>query len=113
MSSTASLPGLKMAKRIRIAPFIAMDVLAAASARAADGAFYLYADVAHLTDDSAGWCAALLEATGVALTPGADFDSINGHRLVRLAFAGTHERVTAGADRLARISQTPIAGRAT
>ena len=67
----------------------------------ADGAFYLYADVAHLTDNSAGWCAALLEATGVALTPGADFDSIDGHRFVRLAFAGTHERVTAGADRLA------------
>jgi aspartate/methionine/tyrosine aminotransferase len=66
-----------------------------------DGAFYLYADVARLTDDSAAWCEALLEATGVALTPGADFDSVDGHRFVRLAFAGTHERVVAGADRLA------------
>jgi aspartate/methionine/tyrosine aminotransferase len=66
-----------------------------------DGAFYLYADVAQLTDDSAAWCEALLEATGVALTPGADFDSVDGHRFVRLAFAGTHERVVAGADRLA------------
>jgi len=37
----------------------------------------------------------------VALTPGADFDSRAGHRFVRLAFAGTHERVVAGADRLA------------
>ena len=65
-----------------------------------DGAFYLYADVGQLTDDSAAWCEALLEATGVALTPGADFDSVNGHHFVRLAFAGTHERVVAGADRL-------------
>jgi aspartate/methionine/tyrosine aminotransferase len=66
-----------------------------------DGAFYLYADVGHLTADSAIWCAELLAATGVALTPGADFDSGAGHRFVRLAFAGTHERVVAGADRLA------------
>ena len=66
-----------------------------------NGAFYLYADVSHLTADSARWCEELLAATGVALTPGADFDSREGHRFVRLAFAGTHERVVAGADRLA------------
>jgi aspartate/methionine/tyrosine aminotransferase len=66
-----------------------------------DGAFYLYADVTELTDDSAAWCEQLLAATGVALTPGADFDSVDGHRFVRLAFAGTHERVVAGADRIA------------
>jgi aspartate/methionine/tyrosine aminotransferase len=66
-----------------------------------DGAFYLYVDVSHLTTDSAIWCEELLAATGVALTPGADFDSRTGHRFVRLAFAGTHERVVAGADRLA------------
>jgi aspartate/methionine/tyrosine aminotransferase len=67
-----------------------------------DGAFYLYADVGHLTADSAIWCEELLAATGVALTPGADFDSDAGHRFVRLAFAGAHERVVAGADRLER-----------
>jgi aspartate/methionine/tyrosine aminotransferase len=66
-----------------------------------DGAFYLYADISHLAADSAIWCADLLPATGVALTPGADFDSGAGHRFVRLAFAGTHERVVAGADRIA------------
>jgi aspartate/methionine/tyrosine aminotransferase len=65
-----------------------------------DGAFYLYADVSGLTEDSADLCEQLLEATGVALTPGADFDSVNGRRFVRLAFAGTHERVVAAADRL-------------
>jgi aspartate/methionine/tyrosine aminotransferase len=66
-----------------------------------DGAFYLYADVAHLTEDSHDLCAQILESTGVALTPGADFDSANGHRHLRLAFAGEPERVITGARRLA------------
>ena len=39
----------------------------------ADGAFYAYAEISHLTNDSIAWCAQVLEATGVALTPGADF----------------------------------------
>ena len=34
----------------------------------ADGAFYCYADVSHLCEDSAQWAADLLEATGVAHT---------------------------------------------
>src|SRR5690606_6422707 len=54
----------------------------------ADGAFYLYADVGHLTADSHDLCTRILEDTGVALTPGADFDGENGHRYLRLAFAG-------------------------
>jgi aspartate/methionine/tyrosine aminotransferase len=65
-----------------------------------DGAFYLYADVGHLTEDSHRLCAQILESTGVALTPGADFDSEEGHRYLRLAFAGDPERVIAGARRL-------------
>ncbi|MFC9892729.1 pyridoxal phosphate-dependent aminotransferase [Nocardia sp. NPDC127579] len=54
----------------------------------ADGAFYAYADIGHLTDDSRKWCAEVLEATGVALAPGIDFDTVNGHRTVRFSFAG-------------------------
>jgi aspartate/methionine/tyrosine aminotransferase len=65
-----------------------------------DGAFYLYVDVSHLTDDSHALCAAILESTGVALTPGADFDRESGHRYLRLAFAGEPERVIRGARRL-------------
>ena len=52
-----------------------------------DGAFYLYADVSHLT--------------GLALAPGVDFDSEQGRRFVRLSFAGTEAQVAAGAERLA------------
>ncbi len=66
-----------------------------------DGAFYLYADVSHLTDDSKAFCDRILDEAHVALAPGADFDSINGHHFIRLAFAGAHDRVVKGAERLA------------
>jgi aspartate/methionine/tyrosine aminotransferase len=65
-----------------------------------DGAFYLYMDVSHLTDDSHALCDAILEGTGVALTPGADFDGESGHRYLRLAFAGEPDQVIRGARRL-------------
>src|SRR5699024_1835774 len=60
-----------------------------------DGAFYLYAGV-PLGDypDSAAWCEALLEAHGVALVPGTDFDGVNGREFVRLSFAAGAEAVT-------------------
>ncbi|MEX1993592.1 MAG: aminotransferase class I/II-fold pyridoxal phosphate-dependent enzyme [Steroidobacteraceae bacterium] len=53
----------------------------------ADGAFYLYADVGHLTRDSLQWCRDLLDATGVALNTGRDFDSVHGDRYIRISFA--------------------------
>jgi aspartate/methionine/tyrosine aminotransferase len=67
-----------------------------------DGAFYLYADVSHLTHDSKPFCERLLDETGIALAPGADFDRVDGHRYVRLAFCGGHDRMRLGAERLAR-----------
>jgi aspartate/methionine/tyrosine aminotransferase len=66
-----------------------------------DGAFYLYADVSHVTNDSKGFCERILNEANVALAPGADFDGVNGHRYVRLAFAGAKDRVSLAADRLA------------
>jgi aspartate/methionine/tyrosine aminotransferase len=52
-----------------------------------DGAFYIYADVGHMTDDSLGFCEALLRATGVATAPGIDFDPVDGRRFIRMSFA--------------------------
>lgn len=52
-----------------------------------DGAFYIWADVGHLTDDSMAFCTRLLHETGVALAPGVDFDAVDGHRFIRLSFA--------------------------
>jgi aspartate/methionine/tyrosine aminotransferase len=67
----------------------------------ADGAFYVYADVGHLTDDSMGFAHDLLGKTGVAVAPGIDFDTEVGHRYIRLSFAGPREDVVTGLDRLA------------
>ena len=53
----------------------------------ADGAFYIYADVSHLTGDSLAWCRELLDETGLALNTGRDFDSINGGHFIRISFA--------------------------
>jgi aspartate/methionine/tyrosine aminotransferase len=65
-----------------------------------DGAFYLYAETSHLAADSAALCREILESAGVALTPGADFDSVDGHRHLRFAFCGSEREVAAGAERL-------------
>ena len=54
----------------------------------ADGAFYVYADVSHLTDDSMGFTHRLLAETGVAVAPGVDFDPVDGGRFIRMSFAG-------------------------
>ncbi len=53
-----------------------------------DGAFYVYADVSHLTTDSLSFCSKLLADTGVAIAPGIDFDTVRGGAYVRLSFAG-------------------------
>ncbi len=74
-----------------------------------DGAFYLYCDVSHLTDDSTRWCREVLDATGVAVTPGVDFapavpggdPTLDGRAFMRLCFAGTTQDVATAMDRLA------------
>lgn len=66
----------------------------------ADGAFYLYADVAHLTNDSEAFCRQLLADTGVAIAPGTDFDARRGNATVRLSFAGATETMSEAARRL-------------
>jgi aspartate/methionine/tyrosine aminotransferase len=52
-----------------------------------DGAFYIYADVGHLTDDSLSFCKRMLEETGIATAPGIDFDPVGGGRFMRFSFA--------------------------
>jgi aspartate/methionine/tyrosine aminotransferase len=68
----------------------------------ADGAFYAYADIGHLSQDSTRWCADLLAHTGVALAPGIDFDTRNGHRTVRFSFAGATADIEEALVRLGR-----------
>ena len=83
-----------------------------------DGAFYLYLDVSALTGDSTRWCQQVLDATGVALTPGVDFappapggdPALDGRGYVRLCFAGTTEQLAEAMDRLERYLAAGRAG---
>ena len=67
-----------------------------------DGAFYLYADVRDLTDDSAAFCKRMLAEAGVAATPGHDFDPVRGAGYVRFSFARSTSDMAEGAKRLKR-----------
>jgi aspartate/methionine/tyrosine aminotransferase len=59
-----------------------------------DGAFYIYADIRHLTNDSLRFCEELLRDTGVATAPGLDFDPVEGHHFIRFSFAVSTALVT-------------------
>ena len=76
-------------------PRLGIDKLAPA-----DGAFYVYAEVSHLTHDSMSFCHKLLADTGVATAPGVDFDTVAGNNFVRLSFAGSTEQIVAALTRL-------------
>ena len=65
-----------------------------------DGAFYIYASIAHLTNDSLAFCKRMLLETGVAAAPGVDFDPVEGQRYIRLSFAVSTELVEQAIDRL-------------
>jgi aspartate/methionine/tyrosine aminotransferase len=65
----------------------ALPNLGLASIAPPDGAFYIWADIGHLTDDSLSLCERLLRETGVATAPGLDFDPIDGGRFMRFSFA--------------------------
>ena len=66
----------------------------------ADGAFYVYADIAGLADDSQEFCQRMLMDIGVATTPGIDFDQATGHRYVRFSFAGATADLEQAVERL-------------
>jgi aspartate/methionine/tyrosine aminotransferase len=68
---------------------------------AADGAFYVYADVSHLTDDSRLLCRRWLAEIGVATGPGIDFDLARGQQFVRFSYSGHADDIAEGCRRLA------------
>jgi aspartate/methionine/tyrosine aminotransferase len=67
----------------------------------AEGAFYLYADVSHLTNDSEAFCRQMLDQTGVATAPGIDFDQARGRAHLRISYAGPTEEIERAVARLA------------
>ncbi len=68
----------------------------------ADGAFYLWADVAHLTNDSVAFCARMLAEAGIAATPGVDFDRTRGAHFIRFSYCGPEAEMAEAPRRLAR-----------
>ena len=66
----------------------------------AEGAFYLYCDVAHLTNDSREFCRQMLREAGVATTPGIDFDRARGAGTLRISFAGSTAEMEEAVKRL-------------
>lgn len=67
-----------------------------------DGAFYIYADIGHLTNDTLAFCEKLVRETGVAVAPGIDFDPLEGNRFVRFSFAVSTPEVDDALGRLER-----------
>jgi aspartate/methionine/tyrosine aminotransferase len=69
-----------------------------------EGAFYLYADVSAVTNDSFAYCARLLEEVNVAITPGADFGQFGAARHVRVAYTTGIERLAEAVARIASLA---------
>lgn len=82
---------------LRELPTAGFDKLASA-----DGAFYIYADVSGLTNNSVDYCARMLAETGIATTPGTDFDPSRGHQYLRFSFAGEMKTMVEASRRLVK-----------
>ena len=67
-----------------------------------DGAFFIYADVSHLTQDSRVFAAEILEQAGGAVTPGLDFDKTRGAGTLRFSYARATADIEEGLRRLRR-----------
>ena len=65
-----------------------------------DGAFYIYVDVSHLTNDSRALASDILAKAGVAVKPGIDFDPERGQTTLRLSYARSTEEIREGLLRL-------------
>ncbi len=69
------------------------------------GAFYVLANARHLSSDSVSLAYEILDATHVAVTPGAAFGA-NAEGYLRFSYACSVERIQEGLDRIARFLST-------
>tara|TARA_B100000941_G_C28055659_1_gene326691 strand:- start:44 stop:496 length:453 start_codon:yes stop_codon:yes gene_type:complete len=60
------------------------------------GGFYSYINISNHSDNSLEVVNRLLRETGVALTPGIDFDKKNGNSAIRLSFSNEHSIIKEG-----------------
>jgi aspartate/methionine/tyrosine aminotransferase len=66
----------------------------------AEGAFYLFADIADRSNDSEAFCARMLAEVGIAVSPGVDFDRTRGRRFLRFSYCGPEADMREAAARL-------------
>ncbi len=64
------------------------------------GAFYLYLNVSHLTNNSTLFCMRMLNEIGVAVAPGIDFDPFEGKKFIRIAFSRPLRDIKAAIERI-------------
>jgi aspartate/methionine/tyrosine aminotransferase len=65
-----------------------------------DGAFYLYADVSRFTNDSFDFARRMLDEAHVAVTPGVDFDPVNGRHFLRFCYARSADDMNKAVERI-------------
>ncbi len=58
-----------------------------------NGAFYFYLNISKIHSCSASFVSKLLKETGIAITPGLDFDKKNGLKTIRIAFSAKKQKV--------------------
>jgi aspartate/methionine/tyrosine aminotransferase len=64
------------------------------------GAFYLYADIREMTNDSIAFCQRMMDEAGVSATPGLDFDVTRGNATLRMCYAGSESDTIEACKRL-------------
>ncbi|WP_291990755.1 pyridoxal phosphate-dependent aminotransferase [Candidatus Accumulibacter sp. ACC007] len=80
----------------------ALENLGFRQAAKPEGAFYVYANCSELTDNSDRFARELLEAAGVAVTPGLDFGRNDPQKYLRFAYTASVERLAEAVDRIRR-----------
>ena len=68
----------------------------------AEGAFYLYVDIADRREPSPDFCARMLRELSIATTPGVDFDARHGQDFVRFSYCASEAEIAEAAERLLR-----------
>lgn len=71
-----------------------------------DGAFYIYVDVSHYSNDSVEFCQRLLKEAGIAMTPGVDFGPAWAHKMARISYATAMDRLVEAIARLEKFLPT-------
>jgi len=66
------------------------------------GAFYIYAGIEKLADDSEAFCWDMLERAGVAFTPGTDFGEHLARQHVRFSYTQPMDRLELAVERLGK-----------